>query len=392
VRYIFKPHVSKISTICAAFGAGTRVEYGSQYPSGIAHFMEHLRFKGSAKYTNAELNEKISILGGDSNAWTSQDSVVYHLEVPTGSEVEALEVLAEIALNPIFPDTEIEKEKNVVVNELGLEEDFLNAYEVMYSKVFDNALGLHAIGTEESVRSISKNHLMDFNRDFYGRDKLLVVVSGQVDVRKQVSDIFGNDGVFNFTPATNANYPASFTHEFEKEGAFETSIIVSFGSPEIEKLAREKRAVCEVLNQIIGGSDSRLFQKVREELGLVYGIGSDIELDMDGCLFEISTSTSQENKDAVLEAIGTCVDEFLKGGVRKNELLKAKNCLRSSFYRGLDTSHNVASDAIREQLYGFSKEQIMEEIENLTEADVLEAARIIFGGNEYVVIGTGNGD
>lgn len=384
-----------MATISITYGAGSRVEFKNKYPAGIAHYMEHMRFKGTDRFSAKDMARQIAQVGGDWNAFTSEDIVNYHIELPEENIEKGFELLAEIALKPTFPDEEAKKEIEVVCQEIRAYDDDMgdSVYRALYSRVYNNSLASPIVGTEESVRSITKEHLLEFSKEFYDLDKAVLVVASQQNYQHLAEKYFGNiSQVFSIPPpADKVEYADSFSHSFIKEGFKQHTIVVCFGSEEVRQLPKTKRAAAKVFNQLFGGgADARLFMRVREDLGLVYGIYSSFQHDFDGSLFMIRTSTEPENSEKVLEATDEVINDMLTNPPSEEELVKAKNMIKSQYYRSLDTSNDAAMSALSEEIYGYvGGTKFIGEIENVTVDQVMEVAKIIFGSNRYTVVGKG---
>jgi len=303
--------------------------------------------------------------------------------------------LAEIALKPTFPVEEAKKEIEVVCQEIRAYDDDMGdaVHRELYSRVFSNSLVSPIVGTEESVRAITRQHLLDFSKDFYFSGGSLLVTSAQQNYSHLVERYFGiPDGVFVFPPpAKEVAYADSFYHTFVKEGFKQHTIAVCFGSESIRQLPNTKRAAARVFSQIFGGgADARLFMKVREDLGLVYGIYSSFQHDLDGSLFVIRTSTEPENSKKVLEATDEVIGEMLSNPPSEEELAKAKNMIKSQYYRSLDTSHDAAMSALSEEIHGFvGGAKFVAEVEGVTVEQVMDVANTVFSSNKYTVVGKG---
>ena len=160
MRYKYRRHPSKLATLMVTFGAGSRVEHNTEYPKGIAHYMEHVRLKGTETKTAKDLLRQTADAGGSWNAWTSDDLVSYYMTIPEENIEVAFECLSDIILNPIFPQDELTKEQEVVCQEIRMNNDEIDTlvhYKLM-GMAFDNSLTIPRVGYEESVRSITRDH------------------------------------------------------------------------------------------------------------------------------------------------------------------------------------------------------------------------------------------
>jgi len=377
-----------------SYGAGSRNEFGKDYPCGIAHFMEHMRFKGEANRTAKELLQFVAFHGGSMNAWTSEDIATYHITIPDEKIEEAFQAMNDIVY-PTFPQDELVKEREVVCQEIRAYDDDLddNVYQEVMKWAFSNGLMYPVLGFEETVRNTTREDLVAFNKEFYTTEHMLVTLVARNNHEHLVEKYLGvpND-VLCFAPiADKVEYGEGIVGVIKKEGVVQTNVSISYGSQEIHDLVRNKRAACKVFNAFFGANDdSKLFLRIREDLGLVYGIHSSWHDMMDGTLFTIETETEPDKKDDVLNAILNVVDGVVNQPPTEEELQRAKNRLKSALYGAFDTSGSTASMMIHEAFYGMNFDSAyMAEIDAVTADEVQEIAKKIFDGNRYIAIGMG---
>jgi len=390
-RYI--KHPSRLTTIEVAFDGGMRAEYSKKYPNGTAHFMEHLRFKGGEKYSPRQFLEGTARIGAQWNAFTSEDLVSFHITVPEENVELAFDHLSQIALHPIFPEDEMEKERGVVRQEVRMYKDDIENIncEEMLSGIFTNFLSLPIQGTEASVDTITRQHILDFNKDFYNNQRAVCVV-GQNDHRELVEKFFGTiDSDFNLLPTSKVKYAPSFNRAEIKEGFEQSSLIISYGGEQVEQMA-QNRASVKVFNYIFGGGvDSRLWIKIREDLGLVYGIGSYLQETLEGSLFAISTLTQKKNIEQIVEETSKVIQDIKESHINEDELIRAQNMIKSSLYRQTEGSCNVSNREIRKIIYGtMDAEELIKAIDEVSIEDVSDVASSIFSGPCYVQKAVGN--
>lgn len=389
MKYQFRQHPSKLATLAVTYGGGRRAE--RNVPEGIAHFMEHFRFKGTEKYTSKELTRLVAFHGGSWNAFTSDDLVSYHISIPAEKVEEACEYLSQITLHPTFPEDELEREKEVVCQEVRMYEDDISAlvHWDMMGSIFSNTLARRIVGTEDSVRSITRDDLERFNRDIYSPEHMLVSLSAPDDRLDLVEKYFGIPDDILVYPAKDVNpkYAPGFSHKVYKDGLIQQTLVVAFAGEGMYDLA--KRPVGKVFNAIFGGgSDARLFDRIRDDMGLVYGIYSSMQHNMDGDVFSIGTETDPENVSKVLETVDEEIVKISSELVADEELQRAKNRIRSSEYRGLDSSESACFKSVYEEFYGLeSGSKYLADIDAVTAEQVREFAQNVFSKNKYTVIG-----
>ncbi|MFA5024225.1 MAG: pitrilysin family protein [Patescibacteria group bacterium] len=392
MKYVYKKHPSRMASLVVALGAGSRVEFDTKYPKGMAHFVEHIVFKGTENFESKDLLWKISLAGGSCNAFTDKDLVCYHISLPEENIEVAFQCLSEIVNRPTFLDKEIKKEKDVVCQEIKMYQD--DDYDLIEQEISrhvfkDSSLGSPICGFEESVKSITKSDLKDFYKQFYGFDNQLIVLSASNDYTNLLEKYFGVPNNILTWPTKNpVKYNIPLNTVVERRGQSQNIIQISFGGPNLHNFTKQDAAKLRVFNYIFGGNESsRLFIKIREDMGLVYGIHSSLEENMDGSLFEIVTSTEPENIDAVLEEINNQI-ELMTESILDTELECAKNKLKSTEYTANDSSLDAACRIIDEVFYGeVGTEEYLSNIDKVTIDEIKDVAKKIFGENRYQIIG-----
>ena len=395
MRYIYRKHPSKLATLMVTFGAGSRVEFESKYPSGIAHFMEHVRFKGTKSYTAKDLLDITARSGGSWNAWTSEDLVSYHMTIPEENIETAFKCLSEIIIRPSFPKEELKKEQEVVCQEVRMYDDDIDSLvqQKMFASIFENSLAIPIIGTEESVRQITRKNIVDFNKEFYSKEHMLITLAAPNDHEHLVEKYFGiPDNTLLFPPKSKKiKYKKPKYQEVVKPEQLQNVISVGFAGSALRKATLKKRAAVKVFNTIFGGGDtSRLFLRVREDLGLVYGIGSYVVDGMDGSMMDIYTSTEPENTETVIGAINEEIEKMKADPPKNEDMERANNIILSSYYGSLDTSLSAANKTLVEEFFGQpAGSEFLAQIREVTPKEVQEVANDVFNCSQYLVVGTG---
>ena len=392
MKYIYRPHNSKMVTLMTTFGAGSRVEFGTSYPAGIAHLMEHSRFLGTNKYTGREWLQKIESIGGLWNAETDEDLVSYYLTVPEEHIETACDCLSQIVRHTTFPAKEFKKEQEVVCQEVRMYDDDMDdqVHRALMAGAFKGgSLESPIIGTEDSVRSITRDHLVAFNEEFYRPDNQLLVLCAPWNCAGFIEQYFGCPEELVWNSALTTNYSAPFSQRIEKEGQLQNQIRIAYGGKELDNEALNNPARLDVFNGIFGhGGASRLYLKIREELGLVYGIGSGVNDNMDGTLFEIGTATEPENEKVLLEEVDRQIEIIQDTLPTEDELNCAKNKIKSCEYSMADASFSTALKVVDEVFYNNQPtKEYLAAINKVTAKDVREVARKVFSGNKYLVVG-----
>jgi predicted Zn-dependent peptidase len=375
---------SRIATIIVSFNAGSRVEPIGGYNSGIAHMLEHSLFKGTAKRNSVQLQREIAFLGGHSNAFTSHESVAYYITVPYENLEPCVEILADMVFNPIFPEDEFLKEKEVVKEEeiSSGDDPTIFIWQNFSKNFFDNYISVPVIGTQESIDRFTCDEVKRFHSQFCQRKDAVVSLCSNLN-KKQSKELlrryFGkpNGKIKRSYSFDNTNYADSRYLELVKDGIEHT--YAWMGMP-AANTASEWEGAIQVLMTIMGrGMDCRLFTEVREKRGLVYGISTAYNDWEHGALSLIELSTRQENIQEAVETVDAELSRIKMELPTEEEVQRAKNKMRSSFYSAMEDSYSICYWAVKRKLFGLPDiEDYMKSIESVSASDVTDAANMIF--------------
>ncbi len=373
-------------------GAGSRNE--TQQQNGISHFIEHMVFKGTKKRSAKDIACDIDKIGGQINAFTGKDCTCYYTKTLDSDLETAADVLSDMLFNSVFDPVHVETEKKVVLEEISMYEDDPEelVHDLLTEEIWsEGPLGYPILGTEKSLENITRDMLFEYMSTYYIPDNCVISVVGNFEESKLLDIIKKYFG--SWKPLTYCRLfkerPKFKNHFLYREKDTEqTHICMGFnGLP----MGDDRLYPLMVLNNIIGGGmSSRLFQSIREELGLVYSIYSFPTSFRDVGMFTIYAATNPDRTNQVIERISSEVHDILKGGITDNELFRSKNQMKGSFILSLDsTSGRMSSIGKSKIITGVvqSPEEIVRQIEEVKKEQILELADWIFGrGDAGVVI------
>ena len=382
---------------------GVWLTRGSRHESaergGIAHFVEHMLFKGTASRSAEDIAQAIDSIGGQLDAFTAKEYASYYIKVLDEHLPLAIDILSDIVRNPAFSPEDIEREKKVVVEEIKMVEDTPDdlVHELFTQSFWENhPLGRPILGTKETVESFNAELLRDYFRSVYTARNLIVAAVGNLEhdrVRELVGEKFGSltepgDPASDEAPRV---VPKILVRNKELE---QSHVCLGVGSyPQ----NHDDRYSSYVLNTLLGGSmSSRLFQNVREKRGLAYAVFSGLSAYRDAGSFTIYAGCSNE---AVGEVIDLCVEE-LRGvknaRVPDAELQRSKDHLKGSLMLSLENTASRMSHLARQEIYfdrQFGLDETLVGIGRVTTADVQRVAADLFrnGSLAATVLGNVNG-
>jgi len=362
---------------------GGRQENGTN--NGIAHFIEHMLFKATDRRTAYEIAREIDAVGGTINAFTGKEYTCMYARVLRKDMNLALEILADMYMNSLFSDDDIEKEKDVITQEIKMVEDSPEEaiYEMFNAAYYPgHSLGLPILGTESNIESFTRDILVDHFKRFYSPGNLIITAAGRIDHDLFVAVI---DRLFGRTPAVPAEggsldtpVPHHGVHVFHKDLEQVYLCIGTDGASQVDR----KRYALYILNALLGGSmSSHLFQEIREQRGLVYNIYSYVNCYHDTGTFGIATSTADEFAPEVLQLIKNEIVRIRDHGITDGELAFSKEHIKGNLFISLEGSEarmgRLAKNEIYFQDYIPIKETLRE-IDGITKSDVHGIARSIF--------------
>ncbi|KGK90616.1 zinc protease [Desulfosporosinus sp. HMP52] len=356
-------------------GAGSRDE--REGFEGISHFIEHMFFKGTEHRTARALAESLEAVGGQLNAFTTKEYTCYYAKILDEDLDLAIDVLSDMFFSSLFDEKEIEKEKNVVIEEIKMYEDSPDEliHDVFSEQVWnDHPLGKPILGTEESIRALSREKIMQFLTEHYSPDNLVISVAGKIkheDVVAKLSPQFGNfnRGGRRVLEETPIGRTIGFYQKKETE-----QMHIIMGVPGLGQDDEDIYAM-HIFNNILGGGlSSRLFQEIREQRGLAYSVYSYHSTYVDTGLFAVYAGTSPKNTQEVIACILEELMEMKEKGISAEELARTKAQIKGGLYLGLEAVSSRMSRLGKTELtYNrvLSPEEVVEKLEKVTLEDVL---------------------
>ncbi|MEC9199613.1 MAG: pitrilysin family protein [Pseudomonadota bacterium] len=326
--------------------AGARHERVEQ--NGIAHFLEHMAFKGTEKRTALEIAEVIEDVGGYINAYTSREVTAYYARVLGADVPLALDVIADILLNPVFDEREIETERGVILQEIGQSLDTPDdvIFDWLQEEAYpDQALGRTILGPAERVRHFSQTDLRGFVQEHYGPGQMILSAAGAVDHDALVREAEKLFGQMKPRPL-HVETPALFKggERREVKALEQAHFTLAFESPGY--MANDFYAAQVYATALGGGMSSRLFQEIRENRGLCYTIFSQAGAYSDTGMITVYAGTSAEQLGELAEVT---IDEIrrITGDLREVEIARARAQMKAGMLMGLESPSNRAERLAR---------------------------------------------
>jgi len=359
--------------------------------NGLSHFIEHMIFKGTKKRTAFQIAKEFDAIGGQTNAFTSAENTCYHAKV-MGTHLETMvDILSDIFLNSVFNEKEIENERAVILQEIGMVEDNPDEYvHVLAGKNFwgKNSLGQLVLGTRENVAGFNAHTIKGFFQNLYQPERIVISVAGKLDHNSLV-DLIGP--VFESIRPGNS-FPERVTlqgrsgvnlHQRKLE-----QVHICLGTKGIS-ITDSRRYAYSLMNTILGGNmSSRLFQKIREKRGLAYSVYSFITSYIDTGMFGAYAGVDPKNAYESIVLILKEISGLKEMRVDPNELRNAKEFTKGGLMLASESNDNqMVRLAQTETHFGryIPLEEIVNNIESVTEDQIIELAQSLFQKSRFAL-------
>ncbi|MDH3998977.1 MAG: insulinase family protein [Desulfuromonadales bacterium] len=374
---------------CHSVSLGIWVNNGSRHEvakfNGISHFLEHMLFKGTERRTAQGIAREIDSVGGVLNGFTSREFSCYFVKILSQKLPMAMDLLGDLLCHSRFDLDEMEKERRVIMQEIAMIED--SPEELIHDQFFRNmwlnhSLGLPVVGNNETVSGIDRETLLDFMAQRYVGNNLAVVAAGDVDheallalAQQSLGDI----------PATGPTVDCIAPLVQRRVEVCERDLEQTQICLGVEGLPQnhDERYGVYLLNTILGGNmSSRLFQKVREELGLAYSVYSYHNNHSDCGSFVVSAATSAENAPLLVRTVIEEMSRLRQSPVSDEELRSAKDCLKGSMLLSMESTDNRMTRLAKNELFirnvGITLEKSEALIDAVTKETVQSLAERLF--------------
>ncbi len=353
--------------------------------AGVAHFIEHMLFKGTSSRTARMIAEEFDQIGGDVNAFTSKEHTCFFTTVLSEHANKALEILEDMIFRSTFDENEIAKEKLVVLEELAAVEDTPDddVQEYLWAAMYpEDPVGRPILGSERTITAFTKEKIEQFMERCYRPARIVVSVAGNYDRQliQYIETLFDSRSSNPLPKEQHVELPTYHPNRYKKSKEIEQGHLC-LGFPGLP--ANDERMYdLVILDSIIGGAmSSRLFQEVREERGLAYSIYSYYTAYANVGAFIIYGGTSPEKVTELNEVIHAVIQSILKKGVTPREVENAKQQVIGGFLLGLEsTESRMYRNGNNELVHGRHEEtdDIVAKIEAVTPVQVHEIAEVIF--------------
>jgi predicted Zn-dependent peptidase len=392
---VISERVPGVRSVALGFwiGAGSRDEPESR--AGVSHFIEHLLFKGSSRYSAQEIAETFDELGGELNAATSRETTVVYARVPDDKLERALDVMADMVFRPAFAD--VDSEREVVLEEIAMVEDTPNdlVHDIAADAVFgSHPLGRPVIGHADVISSVSRRALASYHRRAYQADKIVLAAAGNIRHDELVAMLRERRNGAEPGPGLAARKPVRVNGKpgtrFLRKDTEQYHVVLS--GPGVSR-ADDRRYAASLLDAIVGGSaSSRLFQEIREKRGMAYSVYSYSSQYSDSGQIGVYVGTREDNVSECLEIAVSELSDIAAGNVHADELARAKENLKGRILLSLESTSARMTRLGKSTITStplLTPEQVVKRLEAVRADEIAELAGALLTPERLSVAGIG---
>ena len=377
------PHVRSVS-IGIWLDAGSRRETPAR--NGMAHFIEHMVFKGTRHRSAEQIAREMDSVGGLLDAFTSKESVCFNAKVLDEHLPLAFDVISDLILNPLFADEDIVKERQVILEEIRMEED--NPESVAHETLLQNfwrghPLGAPILGTRQTVGRFNRGSVLECFQPWYEPGRTVITAARPQEPKKLIALDAKTFGKMPVRRAAPAKGPAPRAHArlVAKANPALEQVHITLAVPAYPLAHPRRFAVSLLINILGGGMSSRLFQNIRERQGLAYAVFSEVIPYSDAGMLSVYAGTARHNLERMLRSVAGEFRRLKDEAVTEEELRRAKDQLKGSLLLSLESTGTRMSNLARQEIYFgrlFTTAEIIAALEKVTREDIRTIAREFF--------------
>ena len=394
VRVIVK-HMEGLLSVTMGILVGTGAAYETDGEDGISHFIEHMQFKGTPTRTAFAISDAFDALGAQVNAFTGKDMTCYYAKATTDHAAEAFALLADLFLNANFPEEEMKREKGVVIEEINMDEDSPEdlCLDLLSRAAFGNcSYGRNILGPAKNVEGFTREDIFRYKAERYCPENIVVSFAGNIETARamDLAEAWFADMVSTKFVNRKKNIQEKGDNLFREKPIEQAHF--AFGFPTVKRDGEGFFAV-QVMNAILGGGmSSRLFKKVREELGLAYSVYSYTSHYAETGLYTVYAAVNPKKAEEAAAAVLDVIKKFKEEGTTEEEFLRGREQLKSG---NIFSQENTSSQMLlygRNLLYTgeiYDFEKRMAEISDLTLDDIRRAVDANFDLSRAAVASVG---
>lgn len=365
---------------------------------GISHFIEHMMFKGTTSRSSLDISKSLDAIGANVNAYTDKEETVYYTKSTADNVEKCVEILSDMMFNSVFDKHEMTREKKVVIEEIKMyEDDASSKCELMANQAFyeDNAFTKDVAGTIKSVKSLTREQILDYIKKYYVPKNITISFAGNINIKtaeklveKYIVNNFKNSGK-EVENKLKTNNKVRVVKSYKDNS--QSQVCISFKGLDRNS---EELPVAKIFDVSFGlGMSSILFQRIREQLGLVYSISSSTIANSAGGDMTIRFATSTKNVPLALTAIAEEINKVLLNGVNVEQFENARQNIISSIKLSFENTAFVSLFNAKNLAFSnkiISKQEYIKKIEDCKQSELMSYLKKRFVGDNFTISYVGN--
>ena len=391
--------ISQIKSLSIGVWVKAGLAFENSYPNGISHFIEHMMFKGTKTRSAKAIAKQIEDIGGELNAFTSKEYTCFYTKSLDEYALKCIQILSDMYFDSVYDETEIEKEKNVIKQEISMYEDTPDelVHDLIFQSMWSNSVyGKPVSGTKDSVEHINRQSILAYMDDIYTAKNTVISVAGSFD-RETILEYIYKYFVFkDKTDKKIENIFIEYTPKavYKEKATDQNHLCVAYKSYDVFD---HRNMPLSCFNSIFGGGmSSALFQRIREELGLVYSVYSYNSVFSKSGAYIIYAGYDKSNTGLLIYELNEIIKSSFEERISDQELIIQKNRLKSSYMLALESSNswmNYTGSSQTVKGFIYTPDEISRKIDEITLDSMYEAAKEVFEGRRTIVlIGKHDGD
>jgi predicted Zn-dependent peptidase len=360
--------------------------------NGIAHFLEHMVFKGTHKRNAYEIASTLEDLGGNLNAYTGREVTAFYANVLSENLPQAIDVIADMLCNSLFTESDIEHEKLVVLEEINSIKDSPEEYifDLFQEQLYpDQPLGRPILGYEETITNFKRSQIFDFKDNHYLSNNIVISAAGNLnhsDFVKMIEDKFCFEQKIVERAAIDPLAHKSKKYNFNRAA---NQVHICVGAETVSYNSEKKYDLIAINTYLGGGMSSRLFQKIREESGYAYTVYSSLDYYKETGVITFYLGTNKKNHLKALDILYKEIDTIRRKQLLPDVVDKIKRQMKGSYLLGLDDIYNRMSRLAKNEIY-FERQQdvamVLRGIDEITSDSIIETAEQFLNIDEFNLI------
>lgn len=365
---VISEFVPAVRSVSVGVWVKTGTRYENERNNGIAHFLEHMVFKGTKRRSAFKIVQSIEELGGSLNAYTSKELTVYYAHALDSQLTNCINVLSDMLCHSLFRQRDMDREKQVVLEEISSVKDTPDEYifDLFQENLFpQQPIGFPILGTVESVKQITRDDLIEFWSKYYCSDNIVIAAAGNLRHDRFVRLV---EKRFNFLPQ-------SFVATFEQpQSAKNIDVELSeplnqahlcVGLEALSYLSQDRYALMAINSYLGGGMSSKLFQVIREKYGLAYSVFSFVDFFRDTGMLSFYIGTDKRNQKKALRILFNEIEKLTQKELHKSRVEKIKEQMKGNFLLALESSNRRMTRLARNEIYYNRQIQLDELVQNI---------------------------